>query len=222
MSPASNATHAYLSAGEGTTNPRPLAAYATAAQNSKNLVRPRCVGDGPLILGGDVGGTKTWLGLFWASGRDANAGLSLLRSAKYPSKSAGSLERLVGEFLGNEPFSADFACFGLLGPVRGTRVQLINLPWEVDADALQARFGIGGCFLINDLMANAYGIGEIHASDFALLHAGSPEAVGNMAVISPGTGLGEAGIYWDGRKHRPFACEGGHCDFAPRTELEVE
>ena len=193
-----------------------------ATQNSKNSARPLCVGDGPLILGGDVGGTKTWLGLFRASGRDANAGLSLLRSAKYSSKSAGSLEQLVGEFLGNELFSVDFACFGLPGPVRGTRVQLINLPWQVDSGALQARFGFGGCFLINDLMANAYGIGEIHASEFAVLHAGSPESVGNMAVISPGTGLGEAGIYWDGRKHRPFACEGGHCDFAPRTELEVE
>ena len=202
--------------------PRPPAAYATAINNSENPVRPLCVGEGPLILGGDVGGTKTWLGLFRASGRDANAGLSLLRSAKYPSKSAGSLEQLVGEFLGNELFAVDFACFGLPGPVRGTRVQLINLPWQVDSDALQARFGFGGCFLINDLMANAYGIREIHASDFAVLHAGSSEAVGNMAVISPGTGLGEAGIYWDGRKHRPFACEGGHCDFAPRTELEVE
>lgn len=179
-------------------------------------------GDGPLILGADVGGTKTWLGLFRADRCDAAARLSLLRSDKYSSKSAASLDHLVSMFLADEKHPVDFACFGIPGPVRGTRVSLVNLPWELDAEALKARFGFRGCFLINDLVANAHGIGELHPSDFAVLHTGAADAAGNMAVISPGTGLGEAGIFWDGRKHTPFACEGGHCDFAPRTEIEVE
>lgn len=174
------------------------------------------------MLGGDVGGTKTWLGIFRAAGSDAGASLQLRRSAKYSSKSAASLGQLVAEFLQDEKDQVDFACFGLPGPVQGTRVRLVNLPWEIDAAALAARFGFRGCFLINDLMANASGIGELAPSDFAVLHAGDSDASGNMAVISPGTGLGEAGIFWDGRKHTPFACEGGHCDFAPRTELEVD
>lgn len=185
-------------------------------------MRPLPSGDGPVILGGDIGGTKTWLGIFRASGRDAAAPLALQRAAKYSSKSASGLDQLIAEFLEDERDPVDFACFGLPGPVSGRCVRLVNLPWEVDADASARRFGFQAAFLINDLVANAYGIGELSPRDFAVLHAGSPEAAGNMAVISPGTGLGEAGIFWDGRKHIPFACEGGHCDFAPRTPSEVD
>ena len=184
-------------------------------------MRPVPAGSGPVILAGDVGGTKAWLGVFHASGNDAAAPLSLQRSAKYSSRSASSLEQLVAEFLKDERQPVDYACFGLPGPVGGKKVKLVNLPWEVDADALSERFGFRGTFLINDLVANAYGIGELDPRDFAVLHAGETRAAGNMAVVSPGTGLGEAGIFWDGRKHTPFACEGGHCDFAPRTDLEL-
>ncbi len=184
-------------------------------------MRPVPSGEGPVILGGDIGGTKTWLGMFRATGRDAAAPLTLQRAAKYSSKSAAGLDQLIAEFLEDERDAVDFACFGLPGPVRGRRARLVNLPWEVDADALAARFRFKDAFLINDLVANAYGIGELSPRDFAVLHEGDPAASGNMAVISPGTGLGEAGIFWDGRKHTPFACEGGHCDFAPRSELEM-
>mgnify|MGYP003584114890 CR=1 FL=1 len=184
-------------------------------------MRPLPSGEGPLILAADVGGTKTWLAIFRAGGTDAAAPLTLLRSARYSSRASSSLEQLVAEFLEDERTHADYACFGLPGPVTSDRVKLVNLPWDVDSAGLAARFGFRGCFLINDLVANAYGIGELAPDDFAVLHPGSPEASGNMAVISPGTGLGEAGIFWDGRKHIPFACEGGHCDFAPRTELEL-
>jgi len=185
-------------------------------------MRPLPAGAGPVILGGDIGGTKTWLGIFRASGCDAAAPLSLQRAVKFSSRSAATLEQLVAQFLADERGPVDYACFGLPGPIVGKRIKLVNLPWEVDAEALGSRFGFAGTFLINDLVANAYGIGELAISDFAVLHPGDPSAPGNMAVISPGTGLGEAGIFWDGRKHLPFACEGGHSDFAPRTELEVE
>ena len=185
-------------------------------------MRPVPTESGPLVLAADVGGTKTWLAAFRAGGADAAAPLSLLRAAKYSSHAAGSLEQLVGEFLEDERGPVDFACFGLPGPVTGNRVRLTNLPWVVDSEELVRRFGFRGCFLINDLVANAYGIGELGPDDFCVLHPGAPGASGNMAVISPGTGLGEAGIFWDGRKHTPFACEGGHCDFAPRTPLETD
>lgn len=179
-------------------------------------------GEDPVILAGDVGGTKTWLGIFRAGGSDAAAPLTLRRAAKYSSGSAAGLDQLIAEFLEDERDPVDFGCFGLPGPVRGKQARLVNLPWEVDAEALAARFGFRACFLINDLVANACGIGELAPQDFGVLHAGEAGASGNMAVISPGTGLGEAGIFWDGRKHTPFACEGGHCDFAPRTQLETE
>jgi hypothetical protein len=124
-------------------------------------MRPLPSGEGPVILGGDVGGTKTWLGIFRAGGSDAAAPLTLQRAAKYSSGTAAGLDQLVAEFLEDERDPVDFCCFGLPGPVRGNRVKLVNLPWDVDADALSARFGFHGTFLINDLVANAYGIGEL-------------------------------------------------------------
>jgi len=175
---------------------------------------------GPVILGGDVGGTKTWLGLFHVDGSDADSPLLLERSQKFSSASAKSLDELVAHFLSAAPQRVDFACFGLPGPVSGTRAKLINLPWEVDAKEIAGRFGFRAAFLINDLVANARGIGELQPSDFEVLHHGAPHATGNMAVISPGTGLGEAGMFWDGQKHTPFACEGGHCDFAPVDDAQ--
>ena len=184
-------------------------------------MRPVPAKNGTLILGGDVGGTKTWLGIFRAAGADAAAPLTLERAEKFSSPSAGGLEDLVTTFLADKTERIDFACFGLPGPVNGSHAKLVNLPWEIDADALAAKFGFRAAFLINDLVANAYGIGELTPADFAVLHPGAHEAVGNMAVISPGTGLGEAGIFWDGRKHTPFACEGGHSDFAPRDETQT-
>jgi len=185
-------------------------------------MRPLPAGAEPVILGGDVGGTKTWLGIFRAAGPDSAAPLVLQRCAKYSSKSAADLGELVAGFLADGRTPVDYACFGLPGPVEGSRAALVNLPWEVDAAALAGRFGFRAVFLINDLVANAYGIGELAARDFAVLHAGDAGSGGNMAVISPGTGLGEAGIFWDGRRHLPFASEGGHADFAPRTPLEID
>ncbi len=177
--------------------------------------------NGPLVLGGDVGGTKTFLGIFRADGTHSGAPLELLRAEKFSSQSASGLEELIGKFLGADAHNIGFACFGLPGPVGGQRVKLVNLPWEVDAAALAARFGFRQAFLINDLVANAYGIGELAPDDFTVLHEGDPTVGGNMAVISPGTGLGESGIFWDGNKLTPFACEGGHSDFAPRNNTEI-
>ena len=92
----------------------------------------------------------------------------------------------------------------------------------MDGRSLASAVGLQSVGLLNDLEANAWGIAALADNDFAVLSPGDPAATGNAAVISAGTGLGEAGLFFDGVRHRPFATEGGHADFAPRNELEVE
>ena len=114
------------------------------------------------------------------------------------------------------------ACFGIAGPVRNGRVQPTNLPWKIEATELSTELKIGAVFLINDLEANGYGLAELSPADLSVLNPGEPGATGNAAIIAAGTGLGEAGLYWDGASFHPFACEGGHSDFAPQTKLDAE
>jgi glucokinase len=140
-----------------------------------------------------------------------------LSSRDFPSLSAASRQ-----FMSSHDVRATSACFGIAGPVARGRVRTPNLPWVVDADEVARNLGLKSVWLINDLEANAYGLNALDEEDFAVLNAGCPDAGGNAAVISAGTGLGEAGLYWDGQRHRPFACEGGHADFAPRTEREAD
>lgn len=112
------------------------------------------------------------------------------------------------------------AAFGVAGPVAGGVVQTTNLPWRIDAEALQRKFGFNRCILLNDLEATACGLAALGDEDLLTLQAGQPDAAGNMAVIAAGTGLGEAGLYCDGVAHRPFATEGGHASFAPSSTIE--
>ncbi|MGH7359220.1 MAG: glucokinase, partial [Candidatus Rokuibacteriota bacterium] len=114
------------------------------------------------------------------------------------------------------------ACFAIAGPVRSGRVVTTNLGWTVDARRLGEVVRLEEIDLINDLEAMAHGLHELEARDVAVLHPGDAGAEGHRAIIAAGTGLGEAGAYWDGRVHHPFACEGGHTDFGPRTPGEVE
>jgi glucokinase len=108
------------------------------------------------------------------------------------------------------------------GPVKDGRTETPNLPWVVDARRLADILGVPRVTLLNDLKANAYGLRHLGPTDFAMLQAGAKEAVGNQAILSAGTGLGAAGLYWDGQHHHPFATEGGHADFAPRNRLEAD
>ena len=169
-----------------------------------------------MILAGDIGGTKTHLALF---DRDESEPRFL---ETYASADHAGLEELVTLFLAEHPVTVDGACFGIAGPVQDGRVEKINLAWGVGSREVARALGLDHVGLINDLEANAYGIASLGLGDLAVLHEGDPEAVGNAAVISPGTGLGEAGLYWDGHRHRVMASEGGHADFAPRTEIQVE
>ena len=162
-----------------------------------------------MILAGDIGGTKTHLALFGENRQK-------IREEKYPSKENKSLEEIVTVFLGNETVKK--ACFGIAGPVRNNTVQTTNLPWNVDAK----NFSIPKVQLLNDLESNAYGLFELKEDQLFCLNKNGLSSEGNRALVSAGTGLGEAGLYFDGKTHHPFPCEGGHVDFAPRNEREIE
>jgi glucokinase len=170
-----------------------------------------------MILAGDVGGTKTTLAIF----DEVDQRLEVLEKERFSSQDHKSLEAIVDIFMKDRHRKVQWACLGVAGPVKKGRSRITNLPWVVDAHVLADYLGVQTVELINDLEANAYGIGVLGPDDFAVLNEGG-HAEGNAAIIAAGTGLGEAGIFWDGRHHHPFACEGGHADFAPRNETEVE
>lgn len=175
-----------------------------------------------MILAGDVGGTKTNLGFFEVEGRGAAPRLKSIVEQSFASREHASLDELAVAFLNEHRLRPSIACFGVAGPVEHGHSHATNLPWTIDAKRLAAELDVDTALVINDLEANAYGIAALDDSEFAVLHAGSPDDEGNAAVISAGTGLGEAGLFWDGERHRPFACEGGHADFAPRDALECD
>ncbi|HMG32889.1 MAG TPA: glucokinase [Blastocatellia bacterium] len=170
-----------------------------------------------MILAGDVGGTSTRLAFFTIEG----GRLNLVVEKDYPSHRHKGLDEIVGQFVSHHRLAIEYACFGIAGPVQHQRVETPNLPWVVDQETLAGELRIQSVWLINDLVANTYGALMLEEKDLAVLNPGSPNA-GNAAVISAGTGLGEAGAYWDGKHFHPFACEGGHADFAPRNDLEVD
>jgi glucokinase len=171
------------------------------------------------ILAGDLGGTKTLLALYHAKG----GRFALLRDATYPSRGHRTFEEILDAFLAaGEREPIDAACFDVAGPVVEGRVQTTNLPWLLDERALATKLGTPRVKLLNDLEATAYGMLHLPTADLACLHPGaSPARPGHIAVIAAGTGLGEAYLFWDGKDHRPVASEGGHADFAPRTDLEI-
>ena len=167
-----------------------------------------------MFLAGDIGGTKTNLAVF--AYEDANDRLVLTRSSSYPSRDRATLAEIVREFLGADSSDVKQACFGVAGPVKGGVVQVTNLPWIVDANALQQELNFKQVNLLNDLEANAYGINTLLPHELLPLNPkADPRQIGNRALIAAGTGLGEAGMLWDGVAHRPFASEGGHASFAP-------
>jgi glucokinase len=169
-----------------------------------------------MILAGDVGGTKVHLALY-----DFTKGqLKYTRDERYPAKDYSGLEEIVREFLAGETVSS--ACFGVPGPVRDGRLRLTNLPWTLDSRELSRALSIDHVFLINDLEANGYGIAELKADQIYTLSEGDAGQIGNRALIAAGTGLGEGILAWNGRTHIPMPSEGGHADYAPRNEDEID
>jgi len=171
-----------------------------------------------VILAGDVGGTKTALALFEVRRR----ALAVVREAVLPSQGFAALTDAIRQFLlEGPPVSIDAACIGVAGPVIDGRCTATNLPWVVDEASMAESVSTKRVRLVNDLEATGHGVLGLKPSALAPLQAGEPHK-GTMALIAAGTGLGEVLIPWDGRRHRVVGSEGGHTDFAPRTELETE
>lgn len=168
------------------------------------------------LLVGDIGGTKTALGLAETDGGSVRLG----ETRRYPSASFGSLEQIVQRYLLETGATCRFAVFAVAGPVHDQRCETTNLPWVLDAEALEQSLGFTCVELINDLEAVAWGVPILGADDLAELHPGDPGSQGNACVVAAGTGLGQAGLFWDGLRHHAFATEGGHSDFAPADDLE--
>jgi glucokinase len=171
-----------------------------------------------MILAGDIGGTHARLAFFNA----VDGRFKVVTASVFPSRDYSGLDEIVAKFVATAKLHPDTACFGVAGPVRNGRVEASNLPWVVESKRLADELKIEKALLINDLEANAWGIPALDAKDVVALNKVKGQPVGNQAVISAGTGLGEAGMYWDGSRHHVFASEGGHGDFAPRNQLEVE
>jgi glucokinase len=171
-----------------------------------------------MILAGDIGGTNARLAFF-----DVIDGhFRLVSASVFPSSEYAGLDQIVSKFVDTAKIHPDAACFGVAGPVRNGRVEASNLPWIIESQRLADELKLEKAVLINDLEANAWGIAALDPKDVVALNQVKGNPVGNQAVISAGTGLGEAGMYWDGSKHHIFATEGGHADFAPRDELEID
>lgn len=182
-----------------------------------------------MILGGDIGGTKTNLALYnWTAAR-----VDPVRADSFPSRDYKCLEDMLGEFLTSltpallldrvEIGPIAVACFGIAGPVVGNCSQATNLPWTVDGTAIARRFDIPRVQLLNDLEATAHGIRWLRPDEIDVLNAGAPPCErGALGLIAAGTGLGEAFLRWDGRVYQAMPSEGGHCEFAPNGDDEIE
>jgi glucokinase len=174
-----------------------------------------------MILAGDIGGTHARLALFDVQ----NDEFKVAKLEIFPSRHYSGLDVIVAEFVKAANTSPTQACFGIAGPVTNGRVEASNLPWIIESKRLADELHLNKAVLINDLEATGWGIGALTSSDLVPLNnviSISGSVRGNQAVIAAGTGLGEGCLYWDGTRHHVFASEGGHCDFAPEGDLQVE
>jgi glucokinase len=170
-----------------------------------------------MILAGDIGGTKTNVALF----EDEELGKPLAQRS-FPSGKFDSLESIISEFVAEHKPQLTHACFGIAGPVKDGQVKTPNLKWVVNGQTLAETLNLERVGLINDLEATAYGIEGLGASQLHALNEGKEEHGAHRALIAAGTGLGMAGLFYDGRHYRPIASEGGHIDYAPRSAIEHE
>jgi glucokinase len=170
------------------------------------------------LLTGDIGATKTDLAIF---SRETGPRVPLVEKT-FPSADYPSLEALACEFLSQLDLKVERACFGVAGPVVDGRVRVTNLAWVIDERRLQEALNLSSAHLLNDLEAIANSVPFLEPADLHTLNAGQPVSGGALAVIAPGTGLGEAYLTWDGSRYRAYASEGGHTSFAPLDLFEAE
>ncbi len=170
-----------------------------------------------MLIAGDIGGTKTDLAIYSTeSGPHAPLAETERHSADYP-----SLEAMVTEFLGQVKMSVDVASFDVAGPVINGRVKTTNLPWVMDESTLAKDLNLKAAHLINDLEAVARAVPALRPEDVVTINKGEPVANGPIAIIAPGTGLGESFLTWNGSQYIAHGSEGGHSDFAPTDERQI-
>jgi glucokinase len=176
-----------------------------------------------VILAGDVGGTKCNLALFSEKGGK----LTSVFKQRFASKDFAQFDLIVREFsllaaphLAKERVRA--AGFGVAGPVINNRVRATNLPWTVDASTLASELNLPDVVLMNDLGATGHSIEHLAPEEYCVLNPGEPEYGGTRALLAAGTGLGQSILVWDGARYRVVPSEGGHSDFAPHTEQQIE
>ena len=172
-----------------------------------------------MIIAGDIGGTKTNVALFEPEGDKLGAAIA---QKSFPSGKYPSLEAILEEFVAEHKPTVTGACFGIAGPVVEGRVETPNLAWVVNDHVLARTLKVDRVGLINDLEATAFGVEVLGPTQLHTLNEGDTTRTGHRALIAAGTGLGMAGIFWDGSRYHPIASEGGHADLAPRSDLEIE
>lgn len=171
-----------------------------------------------MLIAGDIGGTKTLLALYEPEqGPRKSVAEKLYHSADYK-----SLDDIVRAFIADTGAKVRAACFDVAGPVIAGRAHLTNLPWDMEEGAMQRALGLQRVTLLNDLKAVAYAVPHLVDEDLHVINAGTPESHGQIAVIAPGTGLGEAFLVWNGTEYIAGASEGGHADFGPNDDLQAE
>ena len=172
-----------------------------------------------MILAADIGGTKVNVALF----REEQGQLELVDEGTFKSREYDGLEAILDEFCQKEHPKIECAGFGIAGPVKDGKCEVTNLPWVVDVEHLKRQLGLEPVWLINDLAAMACSVPFLQDDELEVLQMGQGSDDGRMAVLAAGTGLGEAFLLPDGSgRYLLLDSEGGHCDFAPRNELEME
>jgi len=171
-----------------------------------------------MILAGDIGGTKTLLGIFTAE----QGGTQPIRQRSFPSQQYTSLELIIEEFLADGPERPTTGTFAVAGPVQRGAARITNLPWFVDAAAIRERFHFDLIHLLNDVQGTAAAVPYLGPEYLSTLRAGVADPNGAIAVIAPGTGLGEAFLTWNGQRYVAHPTEGGHASFAPGSQDEVQ
>ncbi len=171
-----------------------------------------------MLLAGDIGGTKTNLAVY-----AAESGLAApLAESTFPSRRYGSLEALIEDFREHTHLPFESAVFGVAGPVVDGKATVTNLPWRMEEKGLQAALGVKSVKLLNDLESIANAVPALEAKDLRTLRPGQPVERGPIAIVAPGTGLGEAFLTWERRRYKAHASEGGHVSFAPVNEEQID
>lgn len=184
----------------------PIAFKQTAFSHDENVI----------VLAGDIGGTKANMSLCKFTAQ----GMEVVKEKRYVSKDHISFTDIISDFIEGLP-NPQKVCLSVAGPVIDGKVKFTNLSWQIDMNEISQTLGGSPVAILNDLEATAYGLAALKPDELHTLHQGTNETPGNIGILAAGTGLGEAGLFFDGSRYHPFATEGGHCDYAPRTKQDL-